>query len=116
MEFSLRRHELENDGECTFEEFEFLLGSRTSAPDGDLRAFQVEGMIIVACALHARAAIDRGLLVFDTQKVLARYVAAPDRSGNARQCLHDLVSGKDVRLPDHFADVDARIPRTDWRA
>ncbi len=50
MEFSLSRHNLENDGECKFEDYAYDLGFRVPAPDGDLRTIQLPTISLITYA------------------------------------------------------------------
>lgn len=115
MELSFGRHDLENDRDCTFEEFEFQLCLRTATPDAILRACQVEAMVLIAYALHVKGGIEDSLLVFDAQRVLARYTSAVIAGSDFGSVLHDRVSGKEVRFPEHLVDVERRITRANWR-
>lgn len=104
MEFTLKTgHELENDGELNFEDYRYILDTRTPIPDSDLRPIQVEVIVIAAFVLHQRLGINRGMITFDVQQLLARYEAVDGE-------WTDNISGQAVRFPRHIADVKARVP------
>ena len=106
MELTLRRdHGLENDRECNFEDYAYVLDTRTPVPDGDLRLIQIETMAIMAFLLHKRLSINGGLLTSNVQVTLARYEV---RDGN----WYDIISNSNVDFPRHFQNLRSRIDRT----
>ena len=106
MELTLQRdHGLENDRECNFEDYVYILDTRTPIPDGDLRPIQMETMAILAFLLHKRLSISNGLLAFDVQVPLARYEV---RDG----AWYDLISNSNVDFPGHFQNIRSRVDRS----
>src|SRR5262249_26382886 len=102
LEFTLHTdHGLVRDGELNFDDYRYILNTRTPIPDGDLRPVQVEVMVIAAYVLHRRLGISQGMLTFDVQLLLARYEVDGEWI--------DTVSGKPVRFPEHLVDVKARV-------
>lgn len=108
IELDLCRHDLVNDCALDFENYQYELGTRTAVPDGDLRQIQVELVAMITFILYRRLNIDRGMLVFEVQTLLARYRA---HNGN----WFDEVSGQAVIFPQHFIDLHERISREGWR-
>jgi len=104
MELSLRAHTMINDRGANFEDFEYELDARTPACDADFRVQQVMSMVSIAYAMYRRLKTT-GLLVFDTQIVLARYV---EHEGD--ESLVDEVDGRQVKFPQHYLDVISRAP------
>ena len=102
-------HGLEDDRECNFQDYEFIIQTRTPSPDADLRPMQIESMALIAFALFRRVNLTSGLLTFDVQVRLAQYQVADNQ-------WIDQVSGNSVRFPDHFADLRSRILRDGWDA
>ena len=109
MEFSLNEHDLENDGDLNFEDYRFEAGIRTPIPDNDFRTLQVITMSSLVYALFRRLGVVEGILVHDTQLLLARYGGRAGWHGRAE--LYDSVSGEVVKYPQHMTSLMARIPR-----
>lgn len=112
MELSLHKNDLLDDdfvdNEPNFSKYDYCLSIRTPLPDLDFRPLQLTTMLSIVYALHRRLQIT-GMLVFDFQKLLARYET---RINEQQQCLlFDSVSNQWVRFPEHFASVAALIPR-----
>ncbi|MES4793380.1 MAG: hypothetical protein C4321_10770 [Chloroflexota bacterium] len=108
MEFSLRAAGgYENDRELDFQSFGFELGIRIPVPDADLRLVSLPAMLAAVYVLYRRLGIT-GMLVYDTQRLLARY---GERTGDAgKRSLFDLVSGRAFdSFSRHLADVEARL-------
>jgi hypothetical protein len=104
MELTLRTdHGLKRDGELNFEDYQFVLDTRTPIPDSDLRPIQVEVMVVAAYVLHRRLGIDQGMLTFDVQRLLAHYEVVDGE-------WTDKVSGTAVRFPGHLSDVKRCVP------
>lgn len=100
-------HGLENDGELDFESFRYQLALLTSPPAfWPLQLFTVAS---IAYVLYQRLGIT-GMLVHETERLLARYDARPD-AGGACRCLFDTVSNRVVEFPGHFHDLLARTGR-----
>ena len=108
MEFSLSRHELENDDECNFEDYIYELGFRVPAPNGDLRSVQLPAITLVAYTLYHRMNLT-GMLVYDTQILLANYEERQEPESN-RPELYDSVSGRFISFPAHFETLQKRLP------
>jgi hypothetical protein len=100
---SLSTHQLENDGDLDFTTYRYELDTRTSFGDADLREVQLGLMAILPSILQLRAGITNGILVYDVQRLLARY----EMRGKD---FFDSVSGRPVTFPDHFHDILKRIP------
>jgi hypothetical protein len=104
MEFTLRTdHGLERDGELNFDDYQYILDTRTPVPDSDLRPIQVEVMVVAAYVLYRRLGIAQGMLTFDVQRLLARYTVVDG-------AWTDQISGTAVRFPEHLRDVMSRVP------
>ncbi len=101
MEFYFGEHTLENDGELDVENFQYKISIRTPWSDADFRPLQLMTMASVTYALFRRLSIG-GMLVFDTQTLLARYEIRGET-------LFDHVSNKTVQYPAHFADLIKKI-------
>lgn len=100
MELSLAKNELENDGELNFEELAYQVGIRTPVPDADLRGMQLPLMALLAYALYRRLGIV-GMLVYDTQALLARYEERVESEANGAR-MFDIISGEFVEFPTHL--------------
>jgi len=110
MELSLNGdHGFERDHGLNFEDYRFLLCTRTAVPDGNLRPIQLEFMALAAFVLHQRLSVHSGMLTFDVQRLLAQYELVEDN-------WVDHVSGKPVRFPDHLFDLRTQIADRDWPA
>jgi hypothetical protein len=106
MELSLGKHTYENDGDLDFEAYTFAIGIRNPVPDGDIRDMVSSVMGIVPALLYRRCGIRDGILVFDGQKLLARYT----ESHNGPRCgLFDTVGSRLVEFPEHIGDINSRI-------
>jgi hypothetical protein len=107
MELSLGRHELINDGELNFKDFAYRLDIRTPWPDADFRPLQVIVMTGLAYAMHRRMQI-AGMLVFDCQRLLARFERRPEADGSF--ILYDLTANERVVFPGYLTSLFARVP------
>lgn len=107
MEFDLDTHTLINDGELDFETYRFQIGIRTAFPEADFRPIQLSVMACAVYALHLRLGIT-GILVFDVQRLLARYHVKP--GPNQESYLFDEVSNEFVQFPKHINDLMTRMP------
>jgi len=101
LETSLSEHSLESDGDLDLASTRFQLDTRTPSSDGDLRDIQLGLMAAVPTLLYRRAGISSGLLVYDVQRLLARYELREGR-------FVDVVSGLPVVFPAHFHHVFSR--------
>jgi hypothetical protein len=113
MEFSLYEHDLENDRELNFEDYRFEAGIRTPIPDNDFRQLQVITMASLVYALYRRLGISEGILVHETELLLARYEQRPVT--NREVGLFDSVSGEFVKYTQHMMSLMARIPKGTFR-
>jgi hypothetical protein len=103
LETSLCAHHLEDDGDLDFTAYRYQLDTRTPAGAADNREVQLGLMAMLPSILQLRAGITSGMLVYDTQRLLARY----EMRGNK---FFDTVSGRPVSYPDHFGSVFEGIP------
>lgn len=108
MEFSLYEHDLENDRELNFEDYGFEAGIRTPIPDNDFRDHQVITMASLVYTLYRRLGISEGILVHDTDLLLARY---GERQTKWESRLYDSVSGEFVKYPEHMMSLIERCPQ-----
>jgi hypothetical protein len=81
---------------------------RTPVPDTDLRNVQISIMAFIANVLYRRMKINKGILVYDVQKLLARYEERfnPKLEQND---LFDLVSNKFLEFPQHIIDLESLV-------
>lgn len=107
LEFSLGMNELDNDRELDFESFRYEIGTRTTISEAHLRPMQLIAMSLIAFTLHQRLGIT-GILVYDLQRLLARYEERHDEHGE--RVLFDVVSQEPVRFPEHLASLFAKAP------
>jgi hypothetical protein len=111
MELSLHKNDFLDDdfldNEPNFSQYDYCLSIRTPLPDLDFRPLQLTTMLSIVYALYRRLQIT-GMLVFDLQKLLARYETRTNEQ--QQSLLFDSVSNQWVRFPEHFAHVVARIP------
>ena len=106
MELSLGKCIYENDIDLDFENYTFEIGIRNAVPDGDIRDMISSVMGLIPSLLYRRCAIKEGILVFDGQVLLARYV---ERTENSRCGLFDTVGSSFVEFPQHISDINSRI-------
>jgi hypothetical protein len=99
LELTLAHHSLENDRDCDFEAYAFLLDTRTPIPDEDLRCYQLEATALAAFTLLRLGVAANGILTYDVQRLLARYEVRTPRE------VVDLVSGRTVEYPTHLVDL-----------
>lgn len=112
MEFSLSEHTMKDDGELDFQTFQYEIGTRTPAPEADFRLIQLPVMAFLAFALYRKLGIT-GILVYDGQRLLARYVERGD-SKTGSPGLFDTISDKFVTFPSHLADLGQLMPENEW--
>lgn len=108
MEFSLGTHRLSRDGDLDFESFRYKADIRTPLPDADFRPHQITTMTSLAHAMYRRLRVT-GLLVFDVQRLLARYHEQADPT-TGEAVLYDVVSAEPVRFPQHWTALLSRLP------
>ena len=111
-----------NDRDLEFEAFDYCLDARTFAGHAYLRPIQLPMMMLNAFALFSNMQIT-GMLVFDSQILLARYSSRPavNRDGVewtpawygplGLELLFDSVSDRTVHVADHLHDLLALAPR-----
>jgi hypothetical protein len=109
MSLDFYAHSLENDRNgddvCDFESFKYHIGF---AGPKDIRLSTALPLtVLVAYLLYCRLDIKNGLLTFDVQLLVARY---EERLSDGFQYLFDTVSNKPVEFPQHFVDIQSRIP------
>jgi hypothetical protein len=114
MEFSLRPAEgYENDRELDFENFRYQLGFRTPVPDAGARPIQLPATLVIVYALHHSLRIT-GMLVYDTDILLARYAEREIEGWYGRR-LFDVVSETPfISFPAHLNIVRKRLPQS-WQ-
>jgi hypothetical protein len=112
MEFSLSKHDLENDNELDFENYKYEIGFRVPAPDGDLRILQLPMIALIAYTLYRRMKIT-GMLVYDVQILLAKYEERLDTENNSLE-IYDTISTEFVSFPTHFENLQKRLPKAAW--
>ncbi len=96
---------LENNGDLNFQDYKYQIGFTTYWGSADLRDIQVSMISFIAKFLYLRLEISEGMLVYDGQRLLARYVEKfnPETQGND---FFDIVSNKFVEFPKHLIDLD----------
>ncbi len=112
MEFTLSKHELENDDELDFESYKYQIGFRVPAPDGDLRILQLPAIALVIYTLYRRMKIT-GMLVYDVQTLLASYKERLKPESNMLE-IYDTVSKEFVSFPKHLETLQKQMPETAW--
>jgi hypothetical protein len=103
MEFSSSFHNLINDRDLNFEDYQHQIGIRIPAPDGEIRHMQIAVMSIVVSLFFYRLDIKNGILVFDTQRLLAKYTEKELSDGTTG--LFDLVSNQSVVFPEQLLNL-----------
>jgi hypothetical protein len=103
MELSIGTHDLENDGELNFEDYKYEIDIRTSMGNAVMRDIQISTVAFIAKVLYNRAKLT-GMLVYDVQRTLARYVEKLNPEWNEND-LFDSVSNKFVKFPQHSVDL-----------
>ncbi len=104
MPFDFHTNTLENDGQLNFQDYKFQIGLTTYWGSADLRQMQILTVASIAFLFYRRMQISEGILVYDLQRLLARYEEkiTSDKSEN----LFDKISNKFVELPQHLVDID----------
>ena len=103
FEMSLHRCTLVEDGDLDFPRFAYDIGLRVPAPDSDLLGFQLETIALVAHVLLRRGTATEGILVYDVQKLLARYEAT------AEGVIDWTASEDPISFPDHLEELRSRL-------
>jgi hypothetical protein len=112
MEFSLYEHDFESEPGLNFEDYRYEAVIRTPAPDNDFRTLQVITMASLAYALFRRLGVGEGILVHDTDLLLARYEGRAGTQGRGE--LYDSVSGEVVKFPRHILSLMERVPKATY--
>lgn len=105
LEMSLWVGDLENDRDMDFSSYRYHLCTRTAEPAAERLAYQLEATALVAYVLLSGGVARDGMLVYDAQRLLARYQPRPDGH------VYDAVSGVVVVFPGHMEALRARWPR-----
>ena len=96
-------HGFENDRDVNFEDYRYSVDIRIPAPDGDLGYIREATVSCIVHVLYCRMGISDGLLVYNTQRVIARYEERQTDWGG--KALFDLVSNKFIDFPGHINDI-----------
>lgn len=94
-------HTFENDRELNFEDYKYYIGLTGRAYSKDLC---LPIMAFIANLLYLRMEISDGILVFDVQRVLARYKGESYLDGT--KGLYDQISNRFVEFPQHLIDLN----------
>ena len=113
MQFSLSPQDgLLNDGELDFENFGYQLCFRTAVGTANARPIQLPALLIIVYALHHSLGI-AGMLVYDVEKLLAKYVEREVDSYG--KMLFDVVSNSPfIGFGAHLDLVRKQLPQ-DWQ-
>jgi hypothetical protein len=103
LELSLVACSLDDDRDLDFSRYRFMLSTRTAWSASDRRAYQLEATALAAYALLTVGAVQDGMLVYDVQRLLARY------SRTAEGEVWDSVSHSVVSFPAHFELLRSRM-------
>jgi hypothetical protein len=112
MEFSLYEHDFESEPGLSFEDYRYEAVIRTPVPDNDFRTLQVITVASLAYALFRRLGVCEGILVHDTDLLLARYEGRAGTQGRGE--LYDSVSGEVVKFPRHILSLMERVPKATY--
>jgi hypothetical protein len=94
-------HTFENDGELNFEDYKYYLGLTPRPYSKDLC---LPFMAFIASILYRQMRISEGILVYDVQRLLAKY--REEISSEGMKDLYDEVSNRFVEFPQHLIDLD----------
>ena len=94
-------HTFENDGELNFEDYKYYIGLTARPYSKQLR---LPVMTFIANILYQQMGISEGILVFDVQRILAKYKEEVDSEGY--KDFYDEVSNKFVEFPQHLMDLN----------
>ena len=99
--FDFYIHDFENDGTVNFEDYKYYIGltGRPYAKD-----FRLSIMAFVADILYSQMGISDAILVFDVQRLLAKY--KEELYSDNTKGLFDEVSNRFVEFPQHIIDLD----------
>ena len=107
MSLDFYEHTLGNDGLNDFESFRYKIGLTATGYLGYLCVHLV-GML--AYLLYDRLKIGNGMIVYDVQRPLAIYETRIfEDNGNRYEDLFDIISGKQVEMPEHLADLELAV-------
>lgn len=108
MEFSLHLAVgFVNDRDLEFEQYAYYLDFRVPAGELDGLTIQIPAMLTVVYALYRSLGIT-GMLVYDTQRLLARY---EERQFPDGRCLYDSVSVTVfLEFSNHLRQIEQRLP------
>ena len=96
-----------NDRELEFEQYAYYLDFHVAAGELDAMTIQIPAMLAVVYALYRSLGIT-GMLVYDTQRLLARY---EERQFPDGRCLYDIVSDTAfLDFSDHLRQIEQRFP------
>lgn len=109
MEFSLSKHNLENDRELDFENYKYEIGFRVAAPDADLRVLQLPAIVLIIYTLFSRIKIT-GMLVYDVQNLIAKYEERFNAESNSFE-LYDTISAEFIKFPNHFEVIHKKLEK-----
>ena len=104
LEMSLGRHGLEDDLGIAFSEYPYELQLRVASPDLDLLDLAIALAGLLPALLWSRGRIDRGILVHDLQRMLARYATVDG-------VFVELNSGVAPAPPEYFRQILAAFER-----
>lgn len=99
--FDFYIHDFESDRTLNFEDYKYYIGLT-----GQLYAkdFRLSIMAFAADMLYSQMGISDGILVFDVQRILAKYTEKIN--SNNEKSLFDEVSNQFVEFPQHLIDLD----------
>jgi len=102
LEFSLGEHPYEDDRDCDFKRYRYLLDSRTAMSEAHMRQIQLEVTALAAFVLVLRGIAKEGILTYNIQRLLARYSRRGERE------VFDGVSELAVEFPRHLVHIRER--------
>lgn len=100
-------HGMENDGILNFEDYKYSIGITNYWGSADLRDTQISIMALIANLLYRRIEVKEGILVYDVQRLLAKYSEKID--SNDEKNLFDEVSDCFVEFPKHLIDLYKKL-------
>jgi len=95
---------IEDVGSVDIESLKYMIGL---VGPSDVFQMALELTAMIAYLLYLRLGISTGVLLFDVQVPIAIY---EERIYDSYQNLFDTISSKEVDFPQHFLDLDSRIP------
>lgn len=100
MELSLSENEgFVNDGELNLVDYKYSIDIKVPSPDNDLLPVSLLSILQITYILHVRGVIDKSILVYDMQKLLARY-----RNDKKLGVINELTL-KSIEFPEHLVDI-----------